>query len=87
MTYHGHVRNGKVEIEGSVRLPEGAVIELRIVDADGEGGNGQELSLRKPSLDEELDRIWGDVPDSEWSKLPADLCEQLDHHLYGTPKR
>ena len=27
------------------------------------------------------------VPDEEWDKLPADLAEQHDHYLYGTPKR
>ena len=40
--------------------------------------------LDKP--DPEIDRIWADVPDSEWEKLPADLSDQLDHYIYGLPK-
>lgn len=27
------------------------------------------------------------VPDAEWNLLPADLIDQLDHYLYGVPKR
>jgi Arc/MetJ-type ribon-helix-helix transcriptional regulator len=27
------------------------------------------------------------VPAEEWAKLPADGAEQLDHYLYGAPKR
>ena len=41
-------------------------------------------SLDRP--DPEIDRIWADVPDSEWEKLPADLSDQLDHYIYGLPK-
>ena len=28
-----------------------------------------------------------DVPDSEWEKFPADFSQNIDHYLYGTPKR
>ncbi len=31
--------------------------------------------------------IVSDVPDEEWAKLPPDLSDQLDHYVYGTPKR
>ncbi len=27
------------------------------------------------------------VPDEEWDKLPVDGAEQLDHYIYGSPKR
>jgi Arc/MetJ-type ribon-helix-helix transcriptional regulator len=27
------------------------------------------------------------VPDEVWDALPADLSEQHDHYIYGTPKR
>ena len=27
------------------------------------------------------------VPDEDWTRLPADLIENLDHYLYGVPKR
>lgn len=28
-----------------------------------------------------------DVPDSEWEKFPADFSQNIDHYLYGGPKR
>lgn len=28
-----------------------------------------------------------EVPAQEWDRLPADLTDNLDHYLYGTPKR
>jgi hypothetical protein len=31
--------------------------------------------------------IGAEVPDEEWSKVPRDMAENLDHYLYGTPKR
>jgi putative addiction module CopG family antidote len=27
------------------------------------------------------------IPDEEWAKLPHDASYQLDHYLYGAPKR
>jgi Arc/MetJ-type ribon-helix-helix transcriptional regulator len=27
------------------------------------------------------------IPAEEWTKLPKDGAEQLDHYLYGSPKR
>ena len=31
--------------------------------------------------------IWASVPESEWEKLPCDLSINLDHYLYGAPKK
>ena len=28
-----------------------------------------------------------EVPEEQWNKLPDNLTENLDHYLYGTPKR
>jgi Arc/MetJ-type ribon-helix-helix transcriptional regulator len=36
---------------------------------------------------EEILELTADVPDAEWERLPPDLAEQHDHHIYGTPKR
>jgi hypothetical protein len=36
---------------------------------------------------EEILELTADVPDEVWDKLPADLAEQHDHYIYGTPKR
>ncbi len=28
-----------------------------------------------------------DIPAEDWNRLPADLIDQLDHYLYGWPRR
>jgi Arc/MetJ-type ribon-helix-helix transcriptional regulator len=38
-------------------------------------------------IEEVLAEIASQVPDEEWAKLPADLNDNLDHYLYGAPKR
>ena len=34
-----------------------------------------------------VEAVFGDVPDEEWAKVPADLASQHDHYLYGTPRK
>jgi Arc/MetJ-type ribon-helix-helix transcriptional regulator len=41
---------------------------------------------RKP-IWERLDELRKSVPAEEWDKLPVDGAEQLDHYIYGSPKR
>lgn len=41
---------------------------------------------RKPLWDRILDRA-AEIPDEEWDKLPIDSSAQLDHYVYGVPKR
>lgn len=36
---------------------------------------------------EEIAEIMEDVPDEEFAKLPRDGASQVDHYLYGHPKR
>ena len=38
-------------------------------------------------IEEEIREIFKDVPAEEWAKLPKDLIENLDHYLYGYPKK
>lgn len=33
------------------------------------------------------DEIYRSLPEEEWAKLPTDGSEQLDHYIYGSPKR
>lgn len=55
--------------------------------------NGKPLSvldqdaLEEPTLDEVMDRIWGNIPPEELEKIPSDLSENHDHYIYGTKKR
>jgi predicted DNA-binding antitoxin AbrB/MazE fold protein len=80
MVYRGHVENGVIQLEGSVILPEGAEVRVELAPAK------EEFDPNAPTIEEELAAIWADVPEAEWSRLPADLTDNLDHYLYGTPK-
>lgn len=35
----------------------------------------------------EFQELARQVPQEEWDKLPKDLSDNLDHYLYGTPKK
>jgi hypothetical protein len=45
------------------------------------------LDTSAPSIEEKLAVLAADVPNEEWDKLPKDLSANIDHYLYGTPKR
>ena len=34
-----------------------------------------------------IDEITSDVPDEIWDTLPKDGAAEVDHYLYGTPKK
>lgn len=50
--------------------------------------NGKSTSATDPlALEKDLMELARSIPDTEWEKLPKDLNENLDHYLYGSPKR
>jgi hypothetical protein len=38
-------------------------------------------------IEEIIQELAAEVPQSEWDKLPHDLTDNLDHYLYATPKQ
>lgn len=38
-------------------------------------------------IEDILAELAREVPEEEWKKLPADLTDNLDHYIYGTPKQ
>ena len=46
-----------------------------------------EIDPAVPAIEDVLADLASRVPDGEWKRLPADLTDNLDHYLYGTPKR
>jgi len=81
MVYRGHVENGMIRLEGSVVLPEGAEVRVELAATAKE-----EFDPNAPTIEETLAAIVADVPKEEWDRLPADLSDNLDHYIYGTPK-
>ena len=67
--------DGKVIVpDQPVQLPVGQKLRVRVEVA--------EPSEKAPTLAERLLKHAGTVPD-----LPADMAEQHDHYIHGTPKR
>ncbi len=38
-------------------------------------------------IEQVLEELAKEVPPEEWDKLPDDLNNNLDHYIYGTPKK
>jgi hypothetical protein len=72
-TYSGEVRNGVVEFEAGARPPEGTKVRVEPIGESDES---------TPTLADRLRSVIGIV-----DGLPADLAEQHDHYIHGTPKR
>ena len=48
--------------------------------------NGEDAVEQKP-ISEVIQDITKDVPDEVWESLPEDGAAEIDHYLYGSPKR
>ena len=79
MTYRGHVANGVVVLDDGATLPEGMHVKVESLEtpeappAAEDGG---------PTLFERLEPFVGKL-----KGLPPDASVNLDHYLYGLPKR
>jgi hypothetical protein len=79
MTYQGHVENGAVVLDPPVALPEGAKVEVAVLEK-------AEPSRAEKPLWMRVVEIGASVPREEWRDVPADASINLDHYLYGAPK-
>jgi hypothetical protein len=55
----------------------------QVLEHDLDTGTSQP---RRP-MSEFMREIWGDLPDDARAKLPRDGASQVDHNVYGLPKR
>lgn len=82
-------RSVRISVSGKAEFsPEGKpirVIEVTVLSEVPE----QPLLFNSdsPSIEDELHAIAMEIPETVWDTLPDDLNEQLDHYVYGTPKR
>ena len=79
MTYKGKIKNGVVVLEGPARLPDGTSVSVRALPG---GSAARKRRARIPTLYERLKPFIGVAKD-----LPPDASMNVDHYLYGTPKR
>jgi hypothetical protein len=78
MTYRGHVKNGTVVLDEPAALPEGAAVEVAVLDGAPKEVDDDE----GPTLAERLAPVIGKA-----ENLPADASVNHDYYLYGAPKR
>ena len=77
MTLQGTINSGAIVLDQPAPWPEGTRVEvlLKVVEP-------REQEERKPTLSRRLLKHAGTVPG-----LPADMAEQHDHYIHGSPKR
>ena len=78
MTYRGHVKNGVVLLDDAVSLPEGAAVQIELI-GDLSPAPEEEAG---PTLYERLAGVIGQA-----TGLPQDAATNVDHYLYGHPKK
>jgi len=78
----------RVTVSGQVDMsPQGKPIRFTRVDRVSTQPDEVPPDASARPIEEVLAEIASRVPGQEWAKLPSDLTDQLDHYLYGTPKR
>jgi hypothetical protein len=82
MTYHGTVQNGVILIDGGVCLPEGAAVEIELLN-----GAPPELATNAESTIGQKLAALGRWAETQPCDLPEDLAINHDHYLHGAPKR
>ncbi len=74
MTCRGVVNKGVVVLDAGAKLPDGAIVEVVVLP------NRKEAT--PPTLYDTLADVVGIA-----EGLPAELAENHDHYLYGTPRK
>jgi hypothetical protein len=77
MTYRGHIQNGTVVLDEPAALPDGVEVEIVICP---EKTVSRDAAPR--TLHERLKPFIGIA-----NGLPSDASKNLDHYLYGSPKK
>jgi Arc/MetJ-type ribon-helix-helix transcriptional regulator len=72
---------------GRYQSPDEVVEEsLALLDAR-DGGTRASEPPDASSISDMIVRIGAQVPEETWSHLPSDLANNVDHYLYGSPRR
>ncbi len=88
MVVRGTVKNGKVILDDSKSLPNGAEVEVRPARKRKQSARGK--TPRKPTKKKQPPRSLAERFRSFIGKakgLPPDMSVNLDHYLYGLPKQ
>jgi hypothetical protein len=63
----------------------------RLIESTTENGHAAEQPAEpaqsRNTIDEIFDNAIRNIPREELLKIPTDLADQVDHYVYGTPKK
>jgi hypothetical protein len=51
------------------------------------GGKNRASAAKRPRIEEIARRLGSMIPEEELRRFPKDLSSQIDHYVYGTPKK
>jgi hypothetical protein len=74
MSVTGHVQNGVVVFDTPNALPDGTLVQVEAIEVPPKSS--------KRSLIDRLGEVVGKA-----EGLPADAAQNIDHYLYGHPKK
>jgi len=79
-----------LELEGTwaeivAQIPDFSGQKLRVLVYSATDNSAEAYETRP--IAEVLAAIAAAIPAAELAKLPSDFTDQLDHYIYGTPKR
>lgn len=81
----------KADASGAILLPAELCREAGVepgTDLVAEVQDGRIVVQRsRPPIWERIAALTADAPEEEIAKLPPDGAAEIDHYLYGTPKR
>jgi hypothetical protein len=60
---------------------------LRLLDTLATGASSERTSVDRRSIWEVVDEINAGLPADTWENVPTDGSINLDHYLYGAPKK
>jgi hypothetical protein len=81
MVYHGRVKGGVIVPDPPAELPEGAKVNIELVDGADDAHAAVRPALKGESPFAGLLGLAGQAP-----ALPPDAARNYKHYLYGTPK-
>jgi hypothetical protein len=82
-------RTQRVRIRGTGQFDSaGKLVKALAIDLwEAVGPEQLTLDSTARSIEDVISELAAEVPQEEWDRLPNDLSQNLDHYLYGTPKR
>ena len=78
----------RMYVKGSGEFsPQGRLIRVLQVDELRLATDEESYDQTARPIEGLLNELAKEIPQEEWDRLPSDLNDNLDHYLYGVPKK